>query len=170
MPSHKTCAFRRRRARAPCASLALPLLAAPELARTARIGGVFPLRGASCADASGGLRLARPASGARRHPDAPLPPPRWHRSDRRLRATPGAVRVKKTLAKAMKQNRQVPQWIRFRTGNTVRCLAARPPSQLDTSCVCPRASQLTSGPLARVLRQIRYNNKRRHWRRTKLGL
>jgi ribosomal protein L39E len=69
----------------------------------------------------------------------------------------------------MKQNRQVPQWIRFRTGNTVRCLAARP-SLLDTSCVCPRASQLTSGPLARVLRQIRYNNKRRHWRRTKLGL
>ena len=31
-----------------------------------------------------------------------------------------AVRVKKILAKKQKQNRQVPQWIRFRTGNTVR--------------------------------------------------
>jgi|EP01047_Picozoa_sp_COSAG01_P000676 large subunit ribosomal protein L39e len=29
-------------------------------------------------------------------------------------------RVKKILAKKQKQNRQVPQWIRFRTGNTVR--------------------------------------------------
>ena len=28
-------------------------------------------------------------------------------------------RVKKILAKKQKQNRQVPQWIRFRTGNTV---------------------------------------------------
>ena len=28
--------------------------------------------------------------------------------------------VKKILAKKQKQNRQVPQWIRFRTGNTVR--------------------------------------------------
>jgi ribosomal protein L39E len=42
---------------------------------------------------------------------------------------------KTTLAKAARQNRPVPQWIRMRTGNTVR-----------------------------------YNAKRRHWRRTKLGL
>ncbi|KAL6947280.1 60S ribosomal protein L39 [Hanseniaspora vineae] len=39
------------------------------------------------------------------------------------------------LAKAQKQNRPLPQWVRLRTGNT-----------------------------------IRYNAKRRHWRRTKLGL
>ncbi|KAI8127354.1 60S ribosomal protein L39, partial [Lucilia cuprina] len=42
-------------------------------------------------------------------------------------------RIKQKLAKKLKQNRSVPQWIRLRTGNT-----------------------------------IRYNAKRRHWRRTKL--
>ncbi|CAM6036383.1 unnamed protein product [Sphagnum compactum] len=44
-------------------------------------------------------------------------------------------RIKKKLAKKMKQNRPIPHWIRMRTDNT-----------------------------------IRYNAKRRHWRRTKLGL
>ncbi|XP_077862921.1 ubiquinol-cytochrome-c reductase complex assembly factor 1-like [Saccoglossus kowalevskii] len=44
-------------------------------------------------------------------------------------------RVKKKLAKKLKQNRPIPQWVRMRTGNT-----------------------------------IRYNAKRRHWRRTKLKL
>ncbi|KAI8904342.1 ribosomal protein L39e, partial [Gorgonomyces haynaldii] len=44
-------------------------------------------------------------------------------------------RIKKTLAKKQKQNRPIPNWIRFRTDNT-----------------------------------IRYNAKRRNWRRTKLGL
>lgn len=38
------------------------------------------------------------------------------------------------MGRAMKQNRQIPHWVRLRTGNTVR-----------------------------------YNMKRRHWRRTKLG-
>ena len=42
--------------------------------------------------------------------------------------------IKKKLAHVAKQNRPIPQWIRFRTGN-----------------------------------KIRYNAKRRHWRRTKLG-
>jgi large subunit ribosomal protein L39e len=46
-----------------------------------------------------------------------------------------SLRTKTTLAKAARQNRPVPQWIRMRTGNTVR-----------------------------------YNAKRRHWRRTKLGI
>eukprot|EP00020_Sapocribrum_chincoteaguense_P002574 CAMPEP_0170744736 /NCGR_PEP_ID=MMETSP0437-20130122/7937_1 /TAXON_ID=0 /ORGANISM="Sexangularia sp." /LENGTH=51 /DNA_ID=CAMNT_0011083445 /DNA_START=62 /DNA_END=217 /DNA_ORIENTATION=- len=46
-----------------------------------------------------------------------------------------SLKVKKVLAKKAKQNRPIPQWIRLRTGNT-----------------------------------IRYNNKRRHWRRTKLGI
>ncbi|KAF1328571.1 60s ribosomal protein l39, partial [Globisporangium splendens] len=44
-------------------------------------------------------------------------------------------RTKQILAKKQKQNRPIPQWIRLRTGNT-----------------------------------IKYNAKRRHWRRTKLGL
>ncbi|KAK1746525.1 60S ribosomal protein L39 [Skeletonema marinoi] len=44
-------------------------------------------------------------------------------------------RTKVKLAKAMKQNRPLPQWIRLRTDNTVK-----------------------------------YNARRRHWRRTKLGL
>ncbi|XP_054822304.1 60S ribosomal protein L39-like [Prosopis cineraria] len=43
-------------------------------------------------------------------------------------------RIKKKLAKKMRQNRPIPYWIRMRTDNT-----------------------------------IRYNAKRRHWRRTKLG-
>ena len=54
---------------------------------------------------------------------APSPP--WERSFSFCRGLNScsaacAVRVKKILAKKQKQNRQVPQWIRFRTGNTVR--------------------------------------------------
>ncbi|CAG8569198.1 3471_t:CDS:2 [Ambispora leptoticha] len=44
-------------------------------------------------------------------------------------------RIKRILGKKAKQNRPIPQWIRFRTDNT-----------------------------------IRYNAKRRHWRRTKLNI
>jgi large subunit ribosomal protein L39e len=44
-------------------------------------------------------------------------------------------RTKRTLAKAQKQNRPLPHWVRLRTDNT-----------------------------------IKWNAKRRHWRRTKLGL
>ncbi|XP_033222971.1 60S ribosomal protein L39-like [Belonocnema kinseyi] len=43
--------------------------------------------------------------------------------------------IKRKLAKKIHQNRPIPQWVRMRTGNT-----------------------------------IRYNAKRRHWRRTKLKL
>ncbi|OBA21611.1 hypothetical protein METBIDRAFT_41590 [Metschnikowia bicuspidata var. bicuspidata NRRL YB-4993] len=46
-----------------------------------------------------------------------------------------SFKVKQKLAKASKQNRPLPQWIRLKTDNT-----------------------------------IRYNAKRRHWRRTKLGV
>ncbi|KAI8720856.1 hypothetical protein NCS52_00531600 [Fusarium sp. LHS14.1] len=46
-----------------------------------------------------------------------------------------SFRTKQKLAKAQKQNRPVPQWIRLRTGNT-----------------------------------IRYNAKRRHWRKTRIGI
>ena len=34
------------------------------------------------------------------------------------------MRTKKTLAKKLKQNRPIPQWIRMRTGNTIRCACA----------------------------------------------
>ncbi|CAI4225430.1 unnamed protein product [Auanema sp. JU1783] len=43
--------------------------------------------------------------------------------------------IKRKLAKKQKQNRPMPQWVRMKTGNT-----------------------------------IKYNSKRRHWRRTKLKL
>ncbi|KAG6365420.1 hypothetical protein INS49_007031 [Diaporthe citri] len=46
-----------------------------------------------------------------------------------------SFRTKQKLAKAKKQNRPIPQWIRLRTDNT-----------------------------------IRYNAKRRHWRKTRLGI
>ncbi|PRD21328.1 UNVERIFIED_CONTAM: RpL39 [Trichonephila clavipes] len=49
------------------------------------------------------------------------------------RASHKTFKIKQKLAKKMKQNRPIPQWIRLKTGNT-----------------------------------IRYNAKRRHWRRTKL--
>ena len=44
-----------------------------------------------------------------------------------------SLRMKKTLAKKQRQNRPLPNWYRYKTGN-----------------------------------KIRYNSKRRHWRRTKL--
>ncbi|CAB4253291.1 similar to Saccharomyces cerevisiae YJL189W RPL39 Protein component of the large (60S) ribosomal subunit, has similarity to rat L39 ribosomal protein [Maudiozyma barnettii] len=46
-----------------------------------------------------------------------------------------SFRTKQRLAKAKKQNRPLPQWVRLRTNNTVR-----------------------------------YNAKRRNWRRTKLNI
>ncbi|KAK5146478.1 60S ribosomal protein L39 [Rachicladosporium monterosium] len=46
-----------------------------------------------------------------------------------------SFRTKQKLARAQKQNRPIPQWIRLRTNNT-----------------------------------IRYNAKRRHWRKTRLGI
>ncbi|XXQ38185.1 60S ribosomal protein L39 [Plasmodiophora brassicae] len=46
-----------------------------------------------------------------------------------------SFKIKVKLAKKQRQNRPLPQWIRMRTGNT-----------------------------------IRYNAKRRNWRRTKLNL
>lgn len=66
------------------------------------------------------------------HLDLPLPFP----SKKKLHFQPShkTTIIKKKLAHVAKQNRPIPQWIRFRTGN-----------------------------------KIRYNAKRRHWRRTKLG-
>ncbi|KAF3786079.1 60S ribosomal protein L39-3 [Nymphaea thermarum] len=52
-----------------------------------------------------------------------------------IEPTHKTFKIKKKLAKKMRQNRPIPHWIRLRTDNT-----------------------------------IRYNAKRRHWRRTKLGI
>ncbi|CUM46807.1 unnamed protein product [Debaryomyces tyrocola] len=56
-------------------------------------------------------------------------------SGKKLEVSQKSFRTKQKLAKAQKQNRPLPQWIRLRSGNT-----------------------------------IRYNAKRRHWRRTKLNI
>ncbi|KAF4124150.1 large subunit ribosomal protein L39e [Geosmithia morbida] len=53
-------------------------------------------------------------------------------------------RTKQKLAKAQKQNRPVPQWIRLRTGNTIRSVPF---------------------PFLQI-----YNAKRRHWRKTRIGI
>ncbi|KAK7352666.1 hypothetical protein VNO80_18093 [Phaseolus coccineus] len=57
-----------------------------------------------------------------------------HPEDKAKMPSHKTFRIKKKLAKKMRQNRPIPYWIRMRTDNT-----------------------------------IRYNAKRRHWRRTKLG-
>ncbi|OIW33334.1 hypothetical protein CONLIGDRAFT_677130 [Coniochaeta ligniaria NRRL 30616] len=57
------------------------------------------------------------------------------KSARSSNASHKTFKTKQKLAKAQKQNRPIPQWIRLRTNNT-----------------------------------IRYNAKRRNWRKTRLGL
>ncbi|CAN7070151.1 unnamed protein product [Brassica oleracea var. botrytis] len=59
--------------------------------------------------------------------------------------------IKKKLAKKMRQNRPIPHWIRLRTDNTIRQFS----ETIINSLWC--------------LFCFRYNAKRRHWRRTKLG-
>ncbi|UKZ86008.1 uncharacterized protein TrAFT101_001848 [Trichoderma asperellum] len=41
---------------------------------------------------------------------------------RKTKTSHKTFRTKQKLAKAQKQNRPVPQWIRLRTGNTIRCV------------------------------------------------
>lgn len=41
-----------------------------------------------------------------------------------LQPSQKTFRIKMKLAKKAKQNRPIPQWIRFRTDNTIRCAAA----------------------------------------------
>ncbi|KAG8171088.1 hypothetical protein JTE90_010559, partial [Oedothorax gibbosus] len=38
-------------------------------------------------------------------------------------------RIKQKLSKKMKQNRPIPQWIRMKTGNTIRYNAKRRPGE-----------------------------------------
>ncbi|CAL8582068.1 60S ribosomal protein L39 [Xanthoria parietina] len=69
--------------------------------------------------------------------DSPIDNQRHEASSQETLTMPShkSFRTKQKLAKAQKQNRPIPQWIRLRTGNT-----------------------------------IRYNAKRRHWRKTRIGI
>lgn len=87
-----------------------------------------------------------------------------------------SFRTKVKLAKAQKQNRPIPQWIRLRTGNTIRYDGSSPP--LARRLVRFRAAA-SRRPLRAVRGRIhvmeadgviRYNAKRRHWRKTRLGI
>uniref|UniRef100_A0A0E0GE29 60S ribosomal protein L39 n=1 Tax=Oryza nivara TaxID=4536 RepID=A0A0E0GE29_ORYNI len=93
-------------------------------------------------------------------------------------------RIKKKLAKKMRQNRPIPYWIRMRTDNTISVYASL---GCDSMMLFIKPSHKTfriKKKLAKKMRQnrpipywirmrtdntIRYNAKRRHWRRTKLG-
>ncbi|KKK16834.1 hypothetical protein AOCH_000247 [Aspergillus ochraceoroseus] len=72
-----------------------------------------------------------------------------------------SFRTKQKLAKAQRQNRPIPQWIRLRTGNTIRLdlkIGFEPSPWTET-----QAQPTTHA-------QTRYNAKRRHWRKTRLGI
>lgn len=77
-----------------------------------------------------------------------------------LQPSQKSFRTKQKLAKKQKQNRPIPQWIRFRTGNKIR-YAVQQLKGCELATTVP-ASDRTCVP--------RYNAKRRHWRRTKLNL
>ncbi|KAG9323256.1 hypothetical protein KVV02_000150 [Mortierella alpina] len=62
--------------------------------------------------------------------------------------------IKRKLGKKQKQNRPLPNWCRMRTDNKVN-IATR---------------DWRTEPCGAGSFFIRYNAKRRHWRRTKLGL
>jgi len=86
------------------------------------------------------------------------------------------LKTKITLAKKMKQNRPIPQWIRLRTDNKIRCGAAQHAGKLarrathPCNCAGDLATYSSSVPPRAPFPMHRYNMKRRHWRRTKLGL
>ena len=74
-----------------------------------------------------------------------------------LKGAHKTLKVKKLLAKKMKQNRPIPQWIRLRTDNTIRYAC------YIVYCNC-------NSVLIMNFIVSRYNAKRRHWRRKKLKL
>lgn len=45
------------------------------------------------------------------------------------------LRTKKTLAKRLKQNRPIPQWIRMRTGNRIRSVLFHCPASYEASAL-----------------------------------
>ncbi|KJZ78991.1 hypothetical protein HIM_01764 [Hirsutella minnesotensis 3608] len=80
-----------------------------------------------------------------------------------------SFRTKQKLAKAQKQNRPVPQWIRLRTNNTVRYAL---PSSDEKRHEASPPSTLPEVRIADISpsRNYSYNAKRRHWRKTRLGI
>ena len=86
-------------------------------------------------------------------------------------------KIKQKLGKKQKQNRPLPQWIRMRTGNTIRCappqIPPRFPPQENTRLFrvphTPFAVDLSLTIRVPPSPTARYNAKRRHWRRTKLN-
>ncbi|KAJ0283699.1 hypothetical protein COL940_004481 [Colletotrichum noveboracense] len=83
-----------------------------------------------------------------------------------------SFRTKQKLAKAQKQNRPIPQWIRLRTGNTIRYdIPSAAVSGVDTRDPRARArSPNTTQPIFTDTDSYSYNAKRRHWRKTRLGI
>ncbi|KAF4468197.1 60S ribosomal L39 [Fusarium albosuccineum] len=79
-----------------------------------------------------------------------------------------SFRTKQKLAKAQKQNRPVPQWIRLRTGNTIRFVPF-PTLYLAHTRPFAKSDILDNGFLADNP-LCSYNAKRRHWRKTRLGI
>lgn len=69
--------------------------------------------------------------------------------------------IKKKLAKKMRQNRPIPYWIRMRTDNTIRFITSQSPFRYSVFYY--------DFLLIVMFLCFRYNAKRRHWRRTKLG-
>lgn len=72
--------------------------------------------------------------------------------------------IKKKLAKKMRQNRPIPHWIRLRTDNTIRFSSTFVSCSVVDPLGCSQVNLMCGLCLV-----FRYNAKRRHWRRTKLG-
>jgi len=76
-------------------------------------------------------------------------------------------RIKKKLAKKQRQNRPIPYWIRMRTDNTIRFVGlVMAPRRVSLPSLAASWDSVAHLILASC---ARYNAKRRHWRRTKLG-
>ncbi|KAH8674351.1 hypothetical protein BX600DRAFT_214827 [Xylariales sp. PMI_506] len=64
-----------------------------------------------------------------------------------------SFRTKQKLAKAQKQNRPIPQWIRLRTGNTIRYELLLPSSTTNSSTTIITSIHLT-GPVPSPLGKL----------------
>ena len=81
-------------------------------------------------------------------------------------------KIKKILAKKQRQNRPIPQWIRLRTDNTVKSVHTH--THAHTAHTAGQAAvgvqRCSLVVVCGLYCDGRYNSKRRHWRRTKLGI
>jgi ribosomal protein L39E len=78
-------------------------------------------------------------------------------------------RIKKKLAKKQRQNRPIPYWIRMRTDNTIRFVGLLMASVVTRVWLQSFAASCVKAAHMFLVSRARYNAKRRHWRRTKLG-